>query len=153
MIYPMKNKTKKQAFTLMEIVVVVVIIGVLAGILVPQYVKAREKSMNNQVIALLNTIKAAEKSYLLSYGKYYNAGYPHVTDTTTINEGLGLNLDPTNKYWDWEVAAYLNGPSTNPHYFTIYADRSSTAFSRRWMIKDDTNACCQSGCLDSDHDC
>jgi prepilin-type N-terminal cleavage/methylation domain-containing protein len=60
----------KKAFTLIEILVVVVIIGILAAIALPQYQKAVERARLSEAISNLKTLAQAEEVYYLQYGEY-----------------------------------------------------------------------------------
>ena len=65
-------KTKK-GFTLLELLVVVLIIGILAAVALPQYQKSVQRSRNAQLKAVLNALYQAEKNYFLANGQYsYN---------------------------------------------------------------------------------
>lgn len=52
---------RKQGFTLIEIMIVVLIIGMLAAIAVPSFMKARENSRKNACINNLRQIDAAKE--------------------------------------------------------------------------------------------
>ena len=60
----------QKAFTLMELLVVVLIIGILAAIAVPQYEKAVEKSRAASVLALLKAVGEAQQRYHMANGTW-----------------------------------------------------------------------------------
>ena len=63
-------KINNKAFTLVELLVVVLIIGILAAIAVPQYQKATLKSKTQRARFLLNTLNEAEEAFYLTTGNY-----------------------------------------------------------------------------------
>lgn len=83
---------KNESFTLTELLVVIVIIGILVALALPNYGVIKEKSLDREAKASLALIQAAEKIYKLEQGWYYPrpAGAQNVA--ATINSYLKLSL-------------------------------------------------------------
>src|SRR3984957_15482606 len=60
-----RNIAKKRGFTLVEIMIVVAIIGLLAAIAIPNFVKARTTSQQNACINNLRLIDSAKQQWAL----------------------------------------------------------------------------------------
>ena len=71
----MITRSKKQAFTLVEIMIVVAIIGLLAAIAIPNYVHARTVSQANSCINNLRQMDGAVQQWALENRKKSSAPY------------------------------------------------------------------------------
>src|SRR5438445_13690278 len=77
----MKNTSRQAGFTLVEIMIVVAIIGLLAAIAIPNFVRARQTSQTNACINNLRQIDGAKQQWALENGKQGSAA-PGITDLT-----------------------------------------------------------------------
>ena len=81
-------------FTLTELLIVVIIVGIVATLALPMLVKTMEKAKLGEAASNLNLIRTGEKIYFLEYGRF-------------VNNMSDLNIeDPNsqaNRYFDYTI--------------------------------------------------
>jgi prepilin-type N-terminal cleavage/methylation domain-containing protein len=82
---------KKQGFTLVEIMIVVAIIGLLAAIAIPSFMKSRTNSQQNACINNLGQIESGKKQW----AKAQNKSDGDAIDTAEVASYLKGSILPT----------------------------------------------------------
>ncbi|MFH1655925.1 MAG: hypothetical protein ABH954_04890 [Candidatus Omnitrophota bacterium] len=126
----MMRKFKISALTLMELIIVVIILGILIGIAIPQYTKAMERSIDREAETNISLVQAAQKIYRQTNTVYYGSG--GVVNLDDINTNLGLDLNANNFDYvivsadatDFVARATRNGGIFRGHYWEIDLDNS-----------------------------
>jgi len=94
------RKQNKKGFTLIELMVVVIIVGILAAVAVPLYLFNVKKSKASEGAALMGSVLTAERVYY-AQNSAYTADTNTVTDPSPI---LGISC-AGNKYFPTFTAA------------------------------------------------
>jgi prepilin-type N-terminal cleavage/methylation domain-containing protein len=107
----MKQKRKIRGFTLIELVVVLVIIGILSVIAVPMYRGYVRRAMAAEGRALVGSIAAAERVYFAEHGSFIEIPAA-TTNTANVdldgdgingNEGISINSGSNTYFQSFEV--------------------------------------------------
>ncbi|NQT47316.1 MAG: prepilin-type N-terminal cleavage/methylation domain-containing protein [Candidatus Omnitrophica bacterium] len=67
----------KKSFTLIELLIVVIIVGILATVALPQYTKVVEKARWTEAVSMLGTMRKAAIIYYNEHGYYPNPTVGH----------------------------------------------------------------------------
>jgi prepilin-type N-terminal cleavage/methylation domain-containing protein len=135
---PFRNLQFLTGFTLIELIVVVVIMGILAGIMVPKYMQAKERAIDKQAKAILCLIRAAEINYARDTGSFY--GPDSIIAISSINSNLGLEL-ADNGNWVYKIWTQQDETYPPPNHNLVYVQtlravmcRNGGGVSRSWYI-------------------
>ncbi len=93
-------RRRRIGFTLTELMIVIVILGILAGLAIPNYLASRERSFDKEAVAGLNLIRSAEKAV----NAYREAYWPPAGSNGVIAQIDGnLSLGLTENNWDYTI--------------------------------------------------
>lgn len=98
------RKLTNKAFTLLELIVVLIVIGVLGTLAVSQFQGRKETTLDREAIINLKLIQAAERIYSMEMDSYYPPAGSD-SNTSTINGNLKLLLRGDN----WAYAVWSSG--------------------------------------------
>lgn len=114
-------RTLKRGFTLVEILIVVIILGILAAIVIPQFTNASQDARKNSLTSQLQTVRSQIELYKLQHRDKLPdlvAGWDQLTQKTD-EDGSTTNSDPTLL----KFGPYLQQAPAN----SIFGDASSAA--------------------------
>src|SRR3990170_4630767 len=94
----------RKGFTLVEILIVVIILGILAAIVIPQFTNASEDARESALVSQLQTLRSQLELYKLQH----RDNYP--TDTGASDGAW--NWDLLTQITDEDGAAFVAGTST-----------------------------------------
>ena len=127
----MKKEIKNlKGFTLLELLVVVLIIGILAAIALPQYKMAVTKAKVASILPIMRRWKDALMEYKLQHGDYVNEngdspdpatlGVNWPSDWKSGDDPCGDNSACSNDYWN--MSCIYNEDSTG----SVYCSRNTS---------------------------
>jgi prepilin-type N-terminal cleavage/methylation domain-containing protein len=131
---------KKKSFTIVEIMVALVILGIFAALAVPNYMSIRERALNRAIKPILLMIRTAEKDYRMENGVYYPSGTTE-SSIANINTNLRLGL-PVSASLRWSISLDASGAG-----FANATRTGAGADGRIWRIDfpGDANPTCTGG--------
>ncbi len=112
-------KNKKNAFTFLEVIFALVVIGILAMIVIPTYRGYVKRGIVTEGKNLLSDVNSAQQSYRYRTGKYYST-----TTAETMNAKLGVDFRKNKYFTSYTITA--NNTAGSFSVVTSYNGKSLT---------------------------
>lgn len=113
----MRRNGKRSGFTLVELAVVVVIIGVLASFGIPRMLKSVERSKAAEAYGYLTAIRAAQERYQAQNGTY-----------ATLITDLDISMSAPTYFVVGGIAAGASGSLEDSWTLTLSRDGASSGY-------------------------
>ncbi len=127
----------RKGFTLMELILTVIIIGILVSIAIPTYLTTVERARAREAKATLMSMHAAEQTYAAERRDYIDLPTSPASDINWEIVGMENPNNNTNRSWDFEYsAASRSGKAeriSGPNVFeSITIDSTGTIDESNW---------------------
>lgn len=134
-VMPFKPGRKQRGFTLVEIIIVVAIIALLAGVAVPAYISFIQRAKETAVLAYLGKVKKAQETHRLEDAvDRYSGSFDELETTGFVEGSVGAASRVANEY-QLDLSA---GVSSGEPFWNILADPLSLNPKARHFYIDQT---------------
>jgi len=127
-----RERTANKGFTIIELMVALIIIGVLVSLAIPGFSRTKERAFDKEAQIGLNLIAAGEKMYRVKIGSYYPSS--GTVDKSDIEDNLQLDLSSSS--WEYNITG-LGGTNYN----ATAVRNGPASWGRQWLINATGDSC------------
>lgn len=91
-------RKNQKGFTLVELMIVVVIIGILAALAIPRFMRATTKSKQSEAKGILKQVYTMQHAYRQEKDVYFVTATPADSVTTTAFSTIGVDIGRNARY-------------------------------------------------------
>ena len=93
-----KLRSNKEGFTLIELMIVIAIIGILAALAIPRFMRATTKSKQSEARQILKQVYTMQRAYRQEYNDYWGDGLIASATAPTVFSRIGVDIMATARY-------------------------------------------------------
>jgi len=127
-------RSNKHGFTLVELIAVIVVLAVLAGVAVPRYFDYTARARTSALLGILGNVRSALGQFYLSRSA---EGTPRYADHYEISNGLVIELPGDYTTWPrnpfnndnefvYRTGALIGRPTLNPAGWNYWIDNATS---------------------------
>lgn len=116
--------TNQRGFTMVELLIVMVVIGILATVAMPLYQMVPERSRATEADAALGAIRSALRVYYGEHGTYVNASFVNGAQVTVGGILSVTDSDLAGRYFSTECYTFSGAPTAAT--YTIECDGANS---------------------------
>ena len=124
----------KYAFTLMELMIVIIIIGILVAIAIPNYTRTREQTIDREGLSILRLLMSASRQFMLE-NPNQRLHLFWQGDWNNINQSLHTEINTSN----WRVAHLAINVSQGQIYVSLFRQGGGNNWQRTISMTRDAN--------------
>jgi len=133
-----KFHNRERGFTLIELMIVVVIIGILAALAVPRFMRATTKSKQSEAKQLLKQVYTMQRAYRQEHNEYACDGATASATAQTAFADIGVEIGSTALY------EYVMAADATTFTCTATANLDDDDTDDEWQIDQDGDLVCNS---------